>query len=127
MKNHTFKRLFQYLKAHRLRLFFVLLFVFCLRTAFYRIQIYHVAVEFIKSRHINLLVCIIGFSLRALRLVIDGDARRWPLAHIATSKVVQFASQFFRKKSCDFVHDDFTSLNFDTKKEIAAAMIPISQ
>ena len=26
MKNHTFKRLFQYLKAHRLRLFFVLLF-----------------------------------------------------------------------------------------------------
>ena len=108
-------------------LFFVLLFVFCLRTAFYRIQIYHVAVEFIKSRHINLLVCIIGFSLRALRLVIDGDARRWPLAHIATSKVVQFASQFFRKKSCDFVHDDFTSLNFDTKKEIAAAMIPISQ
>ena len=26
MKNHTFKRLFGYLKAHRLRLFFVLLF-----------------------------------------------------------------------------------------------------
>ena len=54
-----------------------------------------------------------------LRLVADGDARRGPLAHIAVSKVIQFASQFFRKKGCDFVHDNFTSLNFDSSNSVA--------